>query len=161
MPSHVRNFWIDVDVDGRQTKIATGPRHDDGGLSIRLKQRTEKSGIIDVIAVNCIRRYGGILRTSVVLDADAAKYITTSGNFDPTGNNVQEPGTIFSFESYQDEVSPNLTRQLAAKKRNMPENPRLALCSAQEKLAALKRDMRHLPRDVCQMLLNELLAETL
>lgn len=39
MPRNVRNFWIEVDVDGRKTVIKTGPRSKNGGMTIRLYQR--------------------------------------------------------------------------------------------------------------------------
>ena len=39
MPKNVRNFWIELEVDGRKTKIATGPRSKDGGFKLILKMR--------------------------------------------------------------------------------------------------------------------------
>ena len=48
----VRNFWIEVTVDGRKTKIATGPRSKDGGMEITIKQRN--NGSIDhALTVRC------------------------------------------------------------------------------------------------------------
>jgi hypothetical protein len=34
MPRCVRNFWIDLQVDGRQSDIMTGPRRSDGGFDM-------------------------------------------------------------------------------------------------------------------------------
>jgi hypothetical protein len=34
MPRNVRNFWIELDVDGQKTRIAAGPRR--GGFRMRV-----------------------------------------------------------------------------------------------------------------------------
>lgn len=39
---NVRNFWIEVEVDGRKEKIETGPRNADGGFMITIGMRTKK-----------------------------------------------------------------------------------------------------------------------
>lgn len=38
-PRMVRNFWIEIDIDGRKTKIAAGPRDPRGGFTMRIFQR--------------------------------------------------------------------------------------------------------------------------
>lgn len=38
-PRNVRNFWIELDVDGKKIPIRTGPRHSDGGFSLTIRQR--------------------------------------------------------------------------------------------------------------------------
>ncbi len=45
MPRCVRNFWLELDVDGSRTKIATGPKSSEGGfnLVIRLREKGEIS----------------------------------------------------------------------------------------------------------------------
>ena len=40
----VRNFWVDINVDGRATRVGTGPRRKDGGMSARFRIR-EDGGI--------------------------------------------------------------------------------------------------------------------
>lgn len=45
MPQNVRNFWLEIDVDGRSTPIATGPQSKGGGFSLVIRQR-ENGGII-------------------------------------------------------------------------------------------------------------------
>ena len=35
-PRNVRNFWIELNVDGRETEIATGPVAKDGGFSMSI-----------------------------------------------------------------------------------------------------------------------------
>lgn len=39
MPQNVRNFWIELEVDGRKSKIATGPVSKDGAFSLRVSMR--------------------------------------------------------------------------------------------------------------------------
>lgn len=39
MPKQVRNFWLELQVDGRETKIATGPKPADGDFSIVIRIR--------------------------------------------------------------------------------------------------------------------------
>lgn len=40
MPRTVRNFWLSANVDGRQSPVQGGPRAYDGGITIRLYQRS-------------------------------------------------------------------------------------------------------------------------
>jgi hypothetical protein len=42
MPRNVRNFWVELDVDGR-SRVATGPRSKDGGFELNIKMRDEGS----------------------------------------------------------------------------------------------------------------------
>jgi hypothetical protein len=39
MPRNVRNFWIEINVDGASKTIATGPRNANGGFSMTIYQR--------------------------------------------------------------------------------------------------------------------------
>ena len=41
MPRSTRNFWVDVDIDGRQTRIEGGPRSANGGFSETVYMRGE------------------------------------------------------------------------------------------------------------------------
>lgn len=36
----VRNFWIEIEVDGKKTKVACGPRSADGGFTMKVFQRS-------------------------------------------------------------------------------------------------------------------------
>ena len=38
---NVRNFWIELDVDGRETRIEAGPRDKEGGFVLNLKMRDQ------------------------------------------------------------------------------------------------------------------------
>ena len=39
MPRTVRNFWIEVEIDGRRHSFEGGPRSKDGGYTVRVYQR--------------------------------------------------------------------------------------------------------------------------
>ena len=39
MPRNVRNFWIEISVDGKKTKVGTGPRNKEGGFRCKVLQR--------------------------------------------------------------------------------------------------------------------------
>jgi len=39
MPRCVRNFWIELDVDGRKHRIATGPKGSGGGFRLVIRHR--------------------------------------------------------------------------------------------------------------------------
>lgn len=79
MPRNVRNFWVEVTVDGRKHKVATGPRHKDGGMTIDLKQR-HKGRVIDVLRITCIRELDHSQLVTAVRDltSDDVLFIHTS-----------------------------------------------------------------------------------
>lgn len=64
MPRNVRNFWIELEVDGKQTKIATGPRSVEGGFSLRVRMRQHGAVGEDEV---CLRGYAnkGVLHLQV------------------------------------------------------------------------------------------------
>lgn len=37
----VRNFWVDLDVDGRKSRVGTGPRNREGGMRATIYQRED------------------------------------------------------------------------------------------------------------------------
>jgi hypothetical protein len=43
MPRNVRNFWIELDVDGRKERVETGPVRADGGFQMTIRIRDEGS----------------------------------------------------------------------------------------------------------------------
>ena len=63
-PRNVRNFWIEVDVDGRQEKIAAGPKGKDGGMEIQLHQR-DYGGVSHVLSIWCHSNRDGLLVTEI------------------------------------------------------------------------------------------------
>jgi len=50
MPRNVRNFWIELEVDGRKQRIATGPVSKGGGFSLTVKMR-DQGEIITALSV--------------------------------------------------------------------------------------------------------------
>ena len=56
MPQNVRNFWIELSVDGKQTRVATGPRGKDGGFELTIRQRDKG----DIITGMMIRGYADL-----------------------------------------------------------------------------------------------------
>ena len=48
----VRNFWIDADIDGRQTMLSGGPRSKDDGMRINIFQR-DNGGIEEAMRIRC------------------------------------------------------------------------------------------------------------
>jgi hypothetical protein len=67
MPRNVRNFWIALQVDGKQKDIGTGPRKGDGGFTQRIFWR--KEGVPNV-ALRLVGRISGEkkLRLAVFTD---------------------------------------------------------------------------------------------
>ena len=63
MPRNVRNFWIELSVDGRSSKIAAGPVNKNGGFELTIKQR-DKGGIKDAFTI-IGREHNGELITRV------------------------------------------------------------------------------------------------
>lgn len=57
MPRNVRNFWVDLDVDGRANDIGTGPRSKDGGMIARFFIRSDGE-VKNAVTVNCYERNG-------------------------------------------------------------------------------------------------------
>ena len=50
MPRNVRNFWIDGQVDGRQSDVSGGPRAKDGGIRVDIKQR-DNGSVTDAVTI--------------------------------------------------------------------------------------------------------------
>lgn len=69
----VRNFWVDADIDGRETVLSGGPRAKDGGMSVIVKQRDEGS-IVTVLRISCYEVDGDLI--TEVTNKDG-KLITT------------------------------------------------------------------------------------
>jgi hypothetical protein len=44
MPRNVRNFWLSLSVDGKRTKVETGPVSKSGGFDLEIRMR-DRGGI--------------------------------------------------------------------------------------------------------------------
>ena len=69
MPRNVRNFWIEIEVDGRKERIATGPRRADGGFDMKLLMRNS-GGIMEAMRI-AGRHIAGELELVVMPTADS------------------------------------------------------------------------------------------
>ena len=49
-PRNVRNFWVEVEVDGRTSKVETGPSAKDGGFNITILMR-DKGYVIHPVTI--------------------------------------------------------------------------------------------------------------
>jgi hypothetical protein len=59
----VRNFWIEVYVDGRKTKVECGPQAKDGGAIVTIYQRSD--GAIKKAAEIFCTESDGCLESSI------------------------------------------------------------------------------------------------
>ena len=62
MPRNVRNFWIELEVDGRRTKVACGPAARDGGFTLTISMRNRGNVVRDVLEVRGLADDSGKLR---------------------------------------------------------------------------------------------------
>lgn len=60
-----RNFWVTLNVDGRQSTFETGPVAKDGGFSLRIQQRS-RNGRVLVARIDGRVRPDGTLATEVL-----------------------------------------------------------------------------------------------
>lgn len=60
-PRNVRNFWLELTVDGRTSRIETGPQAKDGGFSLVILQR-DNGNILRAMEVDGFAQSDGKLR---------------------------------------------------------------------------------------------------
>lgn len=77
MPRNVRNFWITLDVDGKKTQVATGPRSRAGGFRCRIKMRSEGGILEDDILIEGQVRHGLLTLNVYAQDNDPVFSRTT------------------------------------------------------------------------------------
>lgn len=75
MPRNVRNFWIELDVDGSRSQVATGPRNADGGFRLSIKQR-DNGGIAHTLTVDGRVSDGRLVLKAYTPDGRAVSVIT-------------------------------------------------------------------------------------
>ena len=59
----VRNFYVEANIDGRETVLGGGPRNKTGEMSVRIYQRNE-GAIDEALMIDCEER-DGVLTTKV------------------------------------------------------------------------------------------------
>ena len=61
MPRNVRNFWINLVVDGRESLIGTGPIGADGGFHMTINIRQDGEISKEYLALSGVANYDGEL----------------------------------------------------------------------------------------------------
>ena len=61
----VRNFWVEVSIDGQRTRLRGGPRAREGGVSLQVFQRDEGAARL-ALEVYCQAAGDGLLRLAVL-----------------------------------------------------------------------------------------------
>ena len=51
MPRNVRNFWVELQVDGKAIRVETGPKARGGGFNLTILQR-DKGGIVTAARIS-------------------------------------------------------------------------------------------------------------
>ena len=67
----LRNFWVEMDVDGRKTQVRTGPAGYDGGMRISISQRVNNKSV-EVLTIRGVAISGKLVLyvNSEYCDAD-------------------------------------------------------------------------------------------
>lgn len=74
--ANVRNFYVEADIDGRETTLGGGPRAKDGEMTVHIHQRCDGGISSDVVKVTC-KECNGQLTTTVIVDGKVVSKITT------------------------------------------------------------------------------------
>jgi hypothetical protein len=64
MPRNVRNVWMDARVDGRDSRLSSGPVSKDGGMTVGFKLRSD-GGVMDALSVITVTDDDGTIRMRV------------------------------------------------------------------------------------------------
>ena len=56
----VRNFYVEANIDGRETTLGGGPRNKEGEMIVRIYQRDE-GAITEVLKIDCDERDGTLI----------------------------------------------------------------------------------------------------
>ena len=72
----VRNFYVEADIDGRQTMLGGGPRAESGGMDVTVYQRDE-GAIKTAVQISCRKNWKGQLVTTVEVDGERVASIET------------------------------------------------------------------------------------
>jgi len=76
MPKHVRNFWIEGQVDGRRGTISGGPIAASGGFRLTIFQRN-KGEVMEAVRIYGYPDKNGKLRLNIVADNGQAIEVIT------------------------------------------------------------------------------------
>lgn len=59
----MRNFWLEADIDGRETLVTGGPRSKDGGMNVEISMR-DGGCSVTACTIHCYE-YNGLLCVTV------------------------------------------------------------------------------------------------
>lgn len=77
MPRIVRNFWLELSVDGSKSNVETGPRAKDGGFDLTILMR-DKGGIIRPMSIRgYVDREGKLQLVAETKDGDHIIRVST------------------------------------------------------------------------------------
>lgn len=71
----LRNFWVNVKVDGYKTELHGGPRARDGGMKINVLQR-ENGSKKDAVEINCFENDGKLITAVNIGGEEVARFVT-------------------------------------------------------------------------------------
>lgn len=74
MPRNVRNFWLELTVDGASRRIETGPRSKEGGFTLNILMR-DKGGIVRAGHITGRATATGILFINAEFKTDGARLL--------------------------------------------------------------------------------------
>jgi hypothetical protein len=77
MPRCIRNFWIELNVDGKRTPVATGPRRADGGFALRIFMRENGSVSEKVLRISGSALHNGTLILNVTGQGESIAFKTS------------------------------------------------------------------------------------
>ncbi len=79
-PRCVRNFWVELEVDGKKTKVKTGPRSSSGGiyLQIYMRNKGHVEKVLEIIGTKIDRK---ILSLSIKNIDDGVKRGSSRADF--------------------------------------------------------------------------------
>ena len=75
---NVRNWWLELEVDGAVSKVATGPRGKEGGFTLRVSQRDQGGVLRDAVVLRGVPQSDGTLVLTVGIEDRADIKITTT-----------------------------------------------------------------------------------
>jgi len=90
MPRNVRNFWIELDVDGRKSTVETGPRSRDGGFELTIYQR-HKGEVRRALEVRGYGDFSG--------DGALRIVVQPAGDLASNGHATQKPGRVVHIDT--------------------------------------------------------------
>ena len=73
----VRNFYVEAAIDGRATGLGSGPRAKDGGMQVRIYQRSNGDITNPVYITGWVAENGSTLVLEISVDGHAPIHLET------------------------------------------------------------------------------------